>query len=845
MLRFDGVALAGWLAGLLFVHMSPELPLVSPVGLVAFCILALALLFSAFRLFPTSLDPVPVWRRWGSRLALFCGCALLAFSYTHWRATESLADALPAAWEGRDILLEGSVDSLPQRLSDTPRPAWRFELRTERVLTDEAQVPKRLLLNWYGDTPSSRYPPPNDEAADEEEREISPGLVTLQAGQRWRLLVRLKQPHGLANPGGFDYEGWLLEHGLRATGYVRSAPHHEAPILLGQGDWQFSQQINRWRQQLRSRLLQALPAEETRFTGILIGLAIGDQHAITNEQWSLFNRTGLTHLMVVSGSHITLIAALLAYFATRLWCRFPTLALAIPGPKVAVFVGLLGAFFYTWLSGLGLPALRTLSMLTAVAFCRYLDRRISWARTLGISLLIVLLYDPWAVTSAGFWLSFATVAALLLVSQESDQGRWSRVRHWLRSQWAATLATLPLLLCFFQQWPWISPLANVLGIPVIGLLVTPLTLLGTVLFCLPGQLSGMGLSLLWLADHLLQIVILTLQSLVDWLPTTLWQAPAAPLEAVLLAGMGMFLLLLPPVLPGSRLLGLFSLLPVLFWPVERPAEGVWWADVLDVGQGQAVLIRTKEHTLLYDSGPRYGTPAVGVRQMSHADAAQRVILPFLRQAGIRQLDLLVVSHRDSDHAGGTQTLQTQIPITEVRSPGVNPGDLPCLSGQHWEWSGVSFSFLHPTPEVMEKTGKGNSNASSCVLQISGDQGRFLLTGDLPASLEEKLVAEQPLSLPTDILLAPHHGSRFSSSEAFLAATGARTVVISAGYRNRFAHPHPTVLARYQAQGMTIWRTDRDGAIAMRPRTRPSDGNTDTSFSAWRSMHRRYWHWRTE
>ncbi len=757
---------------------------------------------------------------------LLTSTVIFGFSYAHWRAEIRLADALDSAWEGRDVVIEGNISRLPQRLTNSSRPAWRFEFQVDKTLSAEAKIPNNLRLSWYGQLPISRLD--EDEASD---TETSPTETTLQPGDRWRLKVRLKRPHGNANPGGFDYEGWLFEHNIRATGYVRGSSDSRdetTPVYLGKAAWRFDLWIEQLRDHIRHQMLTLLPPETHPQIGILVGLAIGDQAAISPSQWQLFNQTGLTHLMVVSGSHITLLAAVMAAFTNKIWRRSPALVLHLPAQKAAAIVGWTVAFFYTWMSGFGIPAMRTLCMVSVVTLALFRHQNTRPSHTLGLSLGVVLLVDPWAIFSGGFWLSFATVGALLLAAQAAGKSWISGLKAAWSAQWAATLATIPLLLMLFQQLPLISPFANAIAIPLIGFVVTPLALLGALFCLLPAQFGMLAYWSLFAASKILDWLEIGLEPLSHLLP--LWQTPAPALWAIILAAVGVLLLLLPKGLPGRIFLGIFSLLPALFWPAAHPEEGQWWADIIDVGQGQAVLIRTAHESLLYDSGPRYG-PIVP-QTASPPDAAQRVILPFLRAEGVHQLDRLLISHRDSDHAGGTATIKANLSVLSTMSSKVEPTDTPCLAGDQWTWSGVKFEILHPNAELLDIPPK-NRNALSCVLRVSSDQGSFLLTGDLPENEETALVARLGDQLNTTVLLAPHHGSATSSSARFLSAVNPEAVVVSAGYLNRYGHPNSKVMERYQTHQLRVWRTDTQGAIQIRPLGK------EMWLSGWREQHRRY------
>ncbi|MDP3537784.1 MAG: DNA internalization-related competence protein ComEC/Rec2 [Azonexus sp.] len=761
-------------AGVLLLQMQPELP-VSGLWALGGALLVL---------------PRWRWSGWPARLLAIVGCCALGFAWAGWRADIRVSENLAAEWEGRDIEVIGVVATLPQDFSN----GTRFEFALETALTAGVSVPQHIMLSWY------------QGRRDGEAFERLP----VRPGERWRFTVRLKRPHGNANPGGFDYEVWLLEHDIRATGYIRPNPAQRLSEMV----WQPEYVIERLRYLVRARYAEVLPSDSYPWAGILVALAVGDQKAIQGDLWTTFNRTGTTHLMSISGLHVTMVAALFGWLVSFGWRRAPKLALRLPAQKAGLLAACVAALLYTLLAGFAVPAQRTLYMLLVAALAMLSGRIVAPSRTLSLALLVVLLIDPWAVLAAGFWLSFGAVGALLYVgSAEVGQGRgWrQRARAWGVVQWAATLASLPVLLLVFQQFSLVSPLANAVAIPVISFIVTPLALLGAVVPWWP---------ILELAHWVMDWLMLFLNWGAVW---PVWQAPAPPLWAGVAAGLGVAICLLPRGMPG-RLLGLFLLLPALFWPVDKPAEGEAWITVLDVGQGLASVVRTREHTLIYDPGPLYS---------AESDAGQRVVVPYLRMLGLSRVDMLMVTHRDSDHSGGTISVQSALAVGELRSSVPEIGGEPCLAGQRWVWDGVIFEVLHPTAENAAVNGK--SNHLSCVLRVDAGGRRMLLTSDIEAPDEVAMLARYPGQLAADILLVPHHGSKTSSTPAFLQAVGAREAVIPVGYRNRFGHPKAEVVARYEASGMILWRTDRDGAVTVRL------GADGMKLSAWRQVHRRYWH----
>lgn len=760
-------------AGVLGLQMQPELPAWAPlaVGALILCV------------------PRLRWSNWPVRLMVMVGCLAIGVAWASWRAEIRLADQLGADWEGRDVEVIGVIAGLPQDFSN----GTRFEFDVKTRLTVAAAIPEHIMLSWY------------QGRRDGEQFERLP----VRPGEMWRFTVRLKRPHGNANPGGFDYEAWLLERDIRATGYIRQNP----PQRIAEMVWRPDYTIERLRFAIRASFARILPEEIYPWADVLVALTIGDQKAIQGELWTTFNRTGTTHLMSISGLHVTMVAALFGWLVSFGWRRVPTLALRLPAQKAGLLAACFGALAYSLLAGFAVPAQRTLYMLLVAAAALLSGRIIAPSRVLALALLTVLLIDPWAVLAAGFWLSFGAVAALLYIGAASvgeRQGWAGRIRAWGVVQWAATLASLPILLMVFQQFSLVSPLANAVAIPVISFIVTPLALLGAVLPWWP---------ILALAHQ----VMAWLMVFLDWCATwPVWLAPAPPLWAGMVAGIGVAVCLLPRGVPG-RGLGAVLLFPALFWPIQKPPEGDAWIDILDVGQGLASVVRTREHTLIYDPGPLYS---------AESDAGQRVVVPYLRALGISHVDMLMVTHSDTDHSGGTSSVQAALAVDEVRSSVAGLAGQRCIAGQRWMWDGVAFEVMHPSADGYAVDAKPNH--VSCVLMVEAGGRRMLLTSDIEAPDEAALLQRYPGGLKADVLLMPHHGSKTSSTLPFLQAVNAPVTVIPVGYRSRFGHPKAEVLTRYEAMGAKIWRTDLDGAASV------VLGANGVGVSGWRHERRRYW-----
>ena len=730
-------------------------------------------------------------RRYMRSALILSSAAVLGFSYAAWIAQARLSDSLPDAWQGQNITLTGYVAEMARQ----HERGLRFAFDVESVQTPDAHVPQRIQLATYdGDMDAP---------------------LELHPGDRWQLTVRLKQPHGTANPNGFDFEAWALERGIRATGYVYANGEN---LKLSEETYSPAYLIERMRESVRTHFQKTLG--EAPYTGILVALAIGDQGSISQAEWKVFTRTGVNHLMSISGLHITMLASLFFALTYWLWRRSTRLMLLFPARKAAALVGLVAALCYTLLSGFEIPAQRTLYMLTTFAMMMLLSRSVAPSQMLGLALTVVLLADPWAVLSPGFWLSFGAVALIFYVTANRLGNK-----HWLREygkvQWAMTIGLIPPLLALFQQLSLVSPIANAFAIPLVSFVVIPLTLLGT----LP-PFEWM----LYLA-HQAMAVCMWLLELLDALPLAVWTQNAPPLWSILLGVLGAAWVLAPRGLP-LRWCGIVLLSPMFLVIPATPLENTARIIVFDVGQGLAVAVQTRNHALLFDTGPDFS---------GDADSGNRILVPALRALGINHLDELMLSHNDMDHIGGSASVLQALSVVGVTASLV--ADHPqlamakafqrCTDGQSWMWEGVSFEVLHPADAGLAAI-KQHDNDSSCVLRISIGEQHVLLTGDIEKSSEGRLLKLHADKLPATLLVAPHHGSKSSSTAAFVAAVAPRYVVFTAGYRNRFKHPHPEIWQRYTDLGAETLRSDRDGAILIEMTEH------GLQVERYRTTHRRYW-----
>lgn len=767
------------------------------------------------------------------RMAVIAIAAVCAGgAWATYRAEMRLADQLDVRWEGQDVVVRGVVAALPNAFERGQRFAFD-------VLESEPPgvVPMRIMLTRY----DRRGDFAKDNAKDTAEGATTPPMIP---ADHWQLRVRLRRPVGNANPHQFDYEYWLLEQGIRATGYVREGPGN---VQLPSSTTRFGWSVERWRESVRTHLLIAMP-DGARFRGVLVALVVGDQRGIEAADWTMFNRTGVGHLISISGLHITMIGSFFGLvvallwrmsFGVGRWLRKP-LPLSWPARSAGIVAGMLAAAAYCLLAGMQIPAQRTVLMLAVVGLSFLAGRGSARAHVLAWAAALVVLVDPWAVCSAGFWLSFGAVALIFLVVAGHRAPLWgARVPSWLtpfitaaRLQWALTIGLVPLTLLLFQQISVVSPLANAIAIPLVSFVVTPLALLAAVT---PTEVAA---PLLVVAHFALSTLVIGLTWLSD-LSWAVWQAAAPPWWAVLSGAVGVALWLVPGGVSSwpLRVHACVLLLPVCLARAPRPADGEWWMTALDVGQGTAVLIETARHRLLYDAGPSYGASSAG----------ERVVLPFLRGLGAERLDGLIISHEDQDHAGGAAAVLTSVPVTSMLAalPADHPlwqtaaerqvKAAPCGVGQAWEWDGVRFEMLHPEGGQAQNSALA-SNARSCVVRVSNGRHAALLTGDIGVAEELQLLARHaPAQVQADILLVPHHGSGTSSSERFIQNVAPQVAIFQMGYRNRYGHPRADIWARYAAQNVLRLRSDERGAVAVQT------AGPLLNLFAWREQRPRYWY----
>lgn len=711
---------------------------------------------------------IAAWCLLGGRVALVVFMSGWTLCRADWLFETRPAEALA----GRDVVIEGLVCDFPRADPE----ALRLVLQTED--SGGEGLPERVHLSWYDD------PPP------------------VRPGERWQLRIRVRPPRGLANDGAFDFEHWLYVRGIAATGYVRPSrlnrrlPSRAADCPVG-----------RARQALALRIERALGDHPG--AAYVLGVAVGATQTLSDDDWEVLRRTGTTHLLAISGLNIAMVAAPFLIAGPLLGRAWPGLA---GRPHAGVIPGLLAAAAYSALAGFAVSTVRALAMLCAAALIGLQRRRVDVLDLLSGAALVILATDPAGVTSPGFWLSFLAVGWLLLAATPAPRPAdrapgpargWSRWRQRMlqesRALWRAQLVLGlglgPVTVALFGQVSLVAPLTNILAVPVFSLAIMPLTLAGSGLLVVSPVTGAMLLSLA--AD-----VAAALVGFLRWVDDAgpiAWEVPSPDAATLWSAAAAGLVLCWWRPLP-LRSLGVVLLLPAVVGTTSATRE--LRVDVLDVGQGLAVLVRTARHTLLYDAGPAFRL----------RDAGEAVVVPVLRRAGVRHLDAIVISHEDRDHAGGARAVLRQFPQAQLiaarKTVVAAGGFVRCEAGVSWQWDGVHFRVLSPGP--------GNEplsdNDASCVLRVAGRRSVILLPGDIGQRREDLLAAAGRLGR-ADLVLAPHHGSRSSSGESFVNATRPRFVVYSAGHRNRWGFPAAVVRRRWSSAGACELDTASSGAVS--------------------------------
>jgi competence protein ComEC len=711
-------------------------------------------------------------RRRPALAAFLAGCAVGLHG-----AAATIAEAWPCARDRELVALEGRIAG----------PAIVRPDRTEFDV-EVAALPgvpaglDRVRLSWY-------------------EAQALP-----RAGERWRLGARLRCPRGFANPGAADRELALLREGIDATGYVAGT---REPERLSAGN---TERIERLRERVAGSIARVLDPGAS--TAVLQGLAVGLRSNMPDSVWEALAATGLAHLVAISGLHVTgcALAVLVLLRTTWHWRLLPATRWR---PAVEATTVVIVTSAYALLSGASLPALRTVAMVGLFHALRALRRSVTAGEALALAAAVLVATDPLAVSSAAFWLSFVATAGLLSTGSAAPGWR-GHAGQFARAQVAVTLVLAPVLAATIGRLSIVAPILNAIAIPAFSVLVLPTVLLGAVL----ALVSPDAPAVLWqLLAFALDALWPQLERIARWPATSF--APAAQ-SMVVVAGAGILVLaaLMVPLM-GLRVVACVVLVALACGRGAPVSQGGFTLTVLDVGQGQAAVVETAAHALVFDTGPRWRGGVV---------AARVSLLPFLRARGIRRIDRLIVSHEDADHAGGAEVVEQAFDVAlRIAAPaGRNTADMTCVAGDGWDWDGIAFRVLHP-PAGFE----GDDNERACAIHVRGVGGSALLLAD-PEAAAEAALSQQPVA--ADVVLVPHHGSKTSSSSELVAAVSARVGIVSAGFGNRWNLPRAEVVERWRAAGATVLNTAGQGAV----RIRFAPGDAPLAIEAVRRDEPRWW-----
>lgn len=686
---------------------------------------------------------------------------LLGFTYTFWYANAILAWELPKELESKSVLVTGYISSLPE-LSENGMH-FLFAIRQLQYGSYINPQHSMIKLTWRD------------------------ALIPLKVGDKWQLVVHLKRIHGYQNPGGFDYEAWAFQNKLRANGYVITDVKNQRLRHA----W-FYHPIDQLRQYLQEKIKAANISSTT--SPWLNALIIGERSEMTASDWDVLRHTGTNHLIAIAGLHIGMIAGFTYVFFT--WCirRFPALLLYFPAQHIGAIAALSVGLFYSALAGFSLPTIRACMMLALFSVSSLMRVEICAWQVWSLALFLILLLNPLSVLAESFWLSFATIAFMIygMNARIKPTTLWWK---WGRAQWVIGMGLIPLSLLFFGQCSLISFIANMIAIPFLGFLILPLCFLSAIFLCLIPPLGKLGLMI---ADKNLSILwkILTYFSS---LPMSILQFDVSHYLTFISLLLGIILFLSPAGFP-SKLLSIIAISIALFYKTPAPKNGEYWLTLLDVGQGLSLVIQTQHHIVVYDAGPKYG---------AQFDMGESILLPYLRTLAIHKIDLLVVSHGDNDHMGGVDALVKAYPIKTIKTSVIEKisGSRYCMAGDKWQWDGVAFTFIYPSVNELHL-----GNDSSCVLKINNGKHSVLIPGDIEKYAETKLLQTTFTELPSELLIAPHHGSKTSGKKEFIDTVHPSYVLYAIGYRNRYHFPHPSIITQYAKMASMQLNTAQAGAL---------------------------------
>jgi len=681
---------------------------------------------------------------------------LLGFSYgitqAHFAKTKQLK-SIPT----NSLEITGTITSLPVITEMGNRGnRTKFALTIDPEIALEIPVNK-LLVSWY----NSEKP--------------------IEIGQKWAFNLKMKPIHGYKNPGSFDYSKWLFRQGFDATATVKSSR------LINNNE---SFNIKYWINQQRAEISFLIDKKfnSQRVKGLIQALSIGDKSKITYEDSQLFQETGTSHLIAISGLHIGLIAFIGILFGRLLF--FISANEKINRFKYEAVFAISFALFYAMLAGLSIPTLRALVMVVVFSLAYASKNNVSRWTAWAFAMLVVLIYDPFSVLDVGFWFSFSAVAVLMFTFAGRNN-KDCKLCVFIKAQIVILIGLMPLMAIIFQKINLLTPVANLLVLPLASFFLIPLMFASFIINLFSEKMSNF-------LFNIVEMIANTLFKILDYLQN--FNFLTFPIQkinfSILLALFLLMIILLLPKLFRWKVVALFLLLPLFLDHKNNINNTEFKVNVLDVGQGLSVIIQTKSHVLVYDTGAKYE---------SGFSFATSVVMPYLQNQGIKHIDTLIISHDDNDHAGGANELKAfyrNMEIIDVKGHYSN-----CQMPKTWHWDEVTFTVLSPF-EVDPYLG----NNSSCVIKVSSSNGSILLTGDIEEPVEYRLIKNLAEEIVSDLMIVPHHGSKTSSSMGFIDRVNPKIVLNSSGYANQFNHPHPTIKQRYLDKNIEFLDTQNKGMI---------------------------------
>lgn len=645
---------------------------------------------------------------------------------------------------------------------------------------------------------------------------------SLKLGSYYKVYGTIKPAHSYAVSGAFDQEKWFLQQNVMSAFSVKQIEllSDDEVYRLGYQQHLKQQQsitakflLNVEMMRLSFRL--KLQTSNYQNKGLMLALLTGDESLLSDEIKQQFQLLGISHLLAISGPHVLIFALMLTWLLQKVIQRYcPQLYLWQPRQVVLLFPFICCVLLYVAFVGFEIPALRTLLTVCIIGFFLLVRQSIRPFALLVYSASLLLIFDPFSILSAAFWLSYGACFILLRIYQTiaklpQDQPMtyvqkgYFAIKLLVESQWKIFVALLPLVLIFFQQISLFAPLTNLIAIPFLSMIVIPLDILAA---CLSSIIPILGTLLFYLNDVCLS-VLLWILSILQQVSPALYGVSCTPLMMVSLI-VGLIILFLPHgTLP--KVWSLIGFLPILLGLKAQPTV----LNILDVGQGQAIFLQHPEQTLMIDTGGSYDETKFSI--------GERVVIPFLRQQGVRELDHVMLSHLDQDHSGAFPKIQNAFAIEQVQSNEYRStmqfkdNFSLCQQGQQWTYTNLKIEVLSPRTEDLALA-NNQQNEQSCVIYLTFSNAQpyqhFLIMGDAGWETEYKLLQQYP-DLKVDVLVLGHHGSKHSSAYDFLAILRPKLAIASAGFDNRYGHPSLELQQRLKALNIPLFTTVNAGTIS--------------------------------